>query len=510
MAIPRANLSQEVSVRPYVAEPTARLFHRDRADVRGLMGPVGTGKTVVCCMEAWRRILEQPPGSDGIRRSRWAFIRNTYPELISTTMKTWQDWVPDELCHINMSAPITGKMRFRLPDKTTVKAEIIFIAIDRAEDVRKLKSLELTGAFLNEASELDEQVKNMALQRTGRYPAKIDGGDKCWTGIIMDTNPPPDDHWWHELAEVKKPVNHSFYRQPPAILPVYPKDPSDPPEYVPNQGQVKGIPPAENVQWQSLGYEYWLRQAHGSDPEWCKVYLMGEYGSIIRGKPVYPEYSDAAHYSKEPIDVYRGLPLILGWDFGLTPACAFVQATPKGTVQIINERVSTDMELRRFVEEIVNPLIRTEYYGIPIISVGDPAGDARSQTDGRTCMNILHECGIPTIPASTNNPIARRDAVKYYLTRMNEGRPSFKIGPNCPVLRKAFLGEYQFKELRIGGMYGRKRYHEVPDKGFYSHISDALQYAFLQIRDGFQPGEPRMMRDDSIREVETADMGGWI
>ena len=497
-----------VEVRDYQAEPTARIFHRDNSDVRGLMGPVGTGKTVVCCMEAWSRILEQPVGRDRVRRSRWAFIRNTYPELLSTTMKTWQDWIPDELCHITMSAPITGRLNFWLPDRTRVVAEIIFIAIDRPEDVRKLKSLELTGAFLNEASELDEEVKNMALQRTGRYPAKIDGG--CgWTGIIMDTNPPPDDHWWHELAEVKKPINHSFYRQPPAILPVHSKDPADPPSYVPNQGQIKGIPPAENVRWQTLGYEYWLRQSHGADPEWVKVYLMGEYGSIMRGRPVYPEYSDAAHYEKKLLDTYRGLPIVIGWDFGLTPACAFVQVTPKGTVQVIDECVSEDMELRRFAEEVVNPKIREKYFGIPIISVGDPAGDARSQTDGRTCMNILAECGIPTVPASTNNPIARRDAVKYYLTRLVEGRPAFRIGPNCPVLRKAFLGEYQFREIRIGGLYGRKRYNEVADKNFYSHISDALQYAFIQIRDGFQPGDPGMMRDNTIRPVVSSDMGAW-
>ena len=402
-----------LDIRPYVPEPTAKRFHVDNSDVRGIMGPVGTGKTVICCMEAWSRMLEQTVGTDGItRRSRWAFIRNTYPELISTTMKTWQDWIPDQICHINMSPPITGKMKFGLGDGTRVEAELIFMAIDRPEDVRKLKSLELTGAFLNEASELDEQVVEMALQRTGRYPAKIDGGTS-WSGVIMDTNPPSDDHWWHTRAEHKKPINHRFFRQPPAVLPVYGEGNNSgiPDNYVANEGQIDGIPPAENVKWQDLGYNYWLRQAHGADPEWIKVYLMGEYGSIIKGKPVYPEYNDASHFHQDDIDVFRGLPLIIGWDFGLTPACAFVQVSAKGGVYVIDECVSEDMELRRFVEEIVNPKIRAEYFGIPIISVGDPAGNARSQTDGQTCMNMLDELGIRTVPCSTNNPIARRDAV---------------------------------------------------------------------------------------------------
>jgi len=513
MALPRvAASSEKIEIRDYAAEPTAKLFHADNSDVRGIMGPVGSGKTVACCMEAWRRIIDQPPGLDNVRRSRWAFIRNTYGELLSTTMKTWQDWVPEELCNIRMSAPITGKLNFWLPDKTRVQAEIIFLAVDRPEDTRKLKSLELTGVFLNEASELNEEVRTVAFSRTGRYPAVIAGqkGQKYWTGMIMDTNPPPDDHWWYELAENKKPINHTFYRQPPAILPVFPKDPADGIRYVANTGQVKGIPAAENVQWHPLGYDYWLRQTHGCDPEWAKVYLMGEYGSIVRGRPVYPEYTDAAHFSREPIDAYRGLPLIIGWDFGLTPACAFVQVTPKGTVQVIDECVSEDMELRRFVEEVVGPKIRTKYAGIPLISVGDPAGDARSQTDGRTCMNILAECGIQTVPASTNNPIARRDAVKFYLTRMVEGRPAFVIGPNCVVLRKAFQGEYQFRQMQTGGVYGRKRYHEVADKNFFSHVSDALQYAFVQIRDGLQPAESPLLTDRSRRNVVTSDIGAWI
>ena len=34
-----------LNIRPYVPEPTAARFHRDNSDIRGVMGPVGTGKT---------------------------------------------------------------------------------------------------------------------------------------------------------------------------------------------------------------------------------------------------------------------------------------------------------------------------------------------------------------------------------------------------------------------------------------------------------------------------------
>ena len=70
----------------YTAEPTPAQFHASNAFVRGLVGPIGSGKSVACCMEVIRRGLEQAPGPDGVRRTRWAFIRQTYPELKSTTI----------------------------------------------------------------------------------------------------------------------------------------------------------------------------------------------------------------------------------------------------------------------------------------------------------------------------------------------------------------------------------------------------------------------------------------
>lgn len=503
--------AQTLGLRQYMPEPTAREFHKSNKDVRGVMGPVGTGKTVICCMEAFSRILEMPPCKDGVRRSRWAFIRNTYPELISTTMNTWKDWVPDSLCHISMSSPITGKMNFKLADGTSVAAEIMFIAIDRPEDARKLKSLELTGAFLNEASELDEEVKKMALQRTGRYPALIDGiEDNFWTGVIMDTNPPSSDHWWYRLAEKEQPSNHQFWRQPPALLPITTGEGMDERiEYVPNQGQNPGIPPAENIRWQKLGYHYWMRQAQGADHEWIKVYLMGEYGSIVRGRPVYPEYNDAMHLAKENLEVMRGCPLVLGFDFGLTPACAFMQQTPQGAIQLIDECVSEDMDLRRFLDEMVNPKLRREYFGMNIVGVGDPAGNQRSQADGQTCMQILRECGINADEASTNSFMARRDAVGFYLTKLIDRRPGMLVSPKCEVTRKGFQGEYRYKELRIGGMNGLKRYNESPEKNFYSHIMDAVQYGVLKIRSGPGKAESVCSSRSEPRPVRNVSSGAW-
>lgn len=93
----------------YVAPgPVSEAFHRDDSFVRGLMGPVGSGKSTACCFEILSRALEQKPSPDGIRRSRWAICRNTYPELKSTTIKTWMDWYQD-LATMKWDTPITDR-----------------------------------------------------------------------------------------------------------------------------------------------------------------------------------------------------------------------------------------------------------------------------------------------------------------------------------------------------------------------------------------------------------------
>ena len=75
---------------------TIKQFMKDESFFRGLRGPVGSGKSVSCCIEILRRGLSQKKGEDGKRKSRWAVIRNTNPQLKTTTIKTWLDWFPEE------------------------------------------------------------------------------------------------------------------------------------------------------------------------------------------------------------------------------------------------------------------------------------------------------------------------------------------------------------------------------------------------------------------------------
>jgi hypothetical protein len=403
------------------------------------------------------------------RNGKFHFSSQTYPELKSTLIKTWQEWLPDNICPIRWDVPITGAIKIGdMGDGTGLDFEIVFLAIDKPQDVKKLLSIEFTGAWLNEAKELDKSVLDMATGRVGRYPAKktMPPGTKPWSGVIMDTNPMDEDHWYYKLAEEERPIGYRFFRQPGAVL--Y-KDG----KYYPNPG-------AENIKNHNEGFEYYLRQLPGKQHEWIKVYLMGEYGCVVDGKPVYPEYSDTIHCASE-VDIrpVQGVPLVLGWDFGLTACCIIGQLTSRGRLLVIDEITSDGMGIRQFANDVVVPYLSANYSGFDIRSVGDPAGVQRGQNNEATCLQELAEAGIPTDPAWTNDPTARREAVAGFLNKMSDGQPSFQLSPKCRMLRKGFLGGYHYRRIQTSG----GKFTDKPDKNEYSHPHDALQYLALSLEE---------------------------
>ena len=478
----------------YKAEPTAALFHADQSFVRAIMGPIGSGKSVACTVEILMKGLAQSPSPDGVRRTRWAVMRNTYPELKSTTIKTFQDWFPESIAPINWGTPITAKVKVPdLGDGTSLEIEVIFLALDRPADVKKLLSLELTGAWLNEAREFDKSIVDAATGRVGRYPSKQQGGAD-WSGIIMDTNPPDELHWWYHLAEEDRPDGWRFFQQPPSLL----RDADG--KYVPN-------PAAETVSNHALGYDYWLRQIPGKDLQWINVYVMGLYGSSMAGKPVFGvTYNDTLHSSPHEYQPILGHDIYLGWDFGLNPSCVIAQVTPHGQLRILDEYIADGTAIRQFAENVVLPVLGTKYAGCSFVSVGDPAGNQRAQTDEQTVFKELAELGIPTEPCSTNDPRMRIEAVNYFLGRLASGQPAFLLNPTCKLLRKGFNGGYRYRQLNVSGDV---RYTDKPEKNYFSHIHDALQYLCVYLKEGLVFADNNRPVGGNVASYQPAGIGGY-
>lgn len=439
-------MSEQRTVSYAPAGPVVKAFHESEAFVRGLMGPIGSGKSTACVIELLRRAQMQRPGPDGVRRSRWAIIRNSYPELRSTTLKTWAEWCPLSFGKYTMDSPIVH--RIQTPD---LDAEFLFMALDKPEDARKLLSLELTGAWINEAREVEKSILDAFTGRVGRYPGKLQGG--CtWSGIVMDTNPPDAESWWFRLAETETPGGWQFFRQPSGLSPT-----------------------AENIE--NLPRDYYKRSTGGKDPDWVKVYVHGDYGFVTEGSPVFPQYRDSVHCSPERIDPVPDVPLLLGADFGLTPACVIGQKLVDGRWLILDELVTDDMGVTRFAEMLGSYIARNYPEHKVGGAWGDPAGNQRAFSDERTALDIMSQhTGWRWRPAPTNAPEMRLEVVRGTLNRMVDGEPGLLLSPKCQVLRKGFAGGYCRRFVKASGS---AQLHEQPAKNSFSHPHDALQYLLL-------------------------------
>lgn len=416
-------------------------------NVIGIRGPFGSGKSVGCVHKIMMAASQMPKGKDGKRRSRWLVVRNSYRELEDTTIRTWKEWVPENVFGIFKSQAKVHEVRFN-----DVELDVLFRSLDNDDDVRKILSLEITGAWVNEAREIPWVIMKNIQGRLGRFPRQADVGHDYWTGIIMDTNSPDDSHWWYNFAEVETPSGFKFYSQPSGLS-----------------------PDAENRF--NLPNQYYQRMMQGADEAWVNVHVHNCYGLLLTGRPVYPEYHDTIHVADiapiPNVDLYRG------WDFGLTPACVFVQIDPKGRALVLDEITADDMSIDRF-SDVVLTHTKANYGGYKIQDFGDPAGMGRAQTDERSCFDILWNKNI-RIEGGKQDLTIRVESVKKALNTMVDGKPGFLIHPRCRMLRKGFMGRYSYRKLRVSGS---DKYSEKPDKNEYSHIHDALQYVMSMMYGG--------------------------
>ncbi len=459
----------------YTPSATLTAFHASNALVRGVRGPIGSGKSVACCWEIWSRACEQRAQADGVRRSRCLVTRNTYGELLTTTVRTWLDWFPQEqFGRVVSGAPIAQVCRWELDDGSQVELEMWFLALDRPDHVKKLLSLEVTFGWMNEAREQPKSILDGLTGRVGRYPRAQDGG-ATWSGVIMDTNPPDDDHWWYALAEVQQPNDFAFFVQPGGDT-----------EHAENLDWLLQTPetmelPVGHAQRRAQGRQYYERLKGGKTSEWIKVYIKGQYGTVHDGKPVFPEWNDTLH--TQELDPLQGVKLVIGVDFGLTPAAVITQTDARGRLLVLDELCGQDMGFRQFLEDALIPFLVANYPSHwakkddMVLLIGDPAGEQRAQNNETTCFAEARAKNLRIRAAKSNAWLARQGAVAWFLSKLAGGRAMLALDPRCGVLRKGFNGGYKYRRVQVSG---DERFTDEPNKNRYSHPHDALQYAALE------------------------------
>lgn len=457
----------------YKGVPTLKAFSQSDAFFRCVVGPFGSGKSSASVIELVQRALAQPAGPDGIRRSRFLVIRNTYRQLNDSTIRTVHQWLPPHL----FGDYKQSDQSYRVKAFEGVELEILYRALDRPDHIGNLLSVEATGAWVNEAREVPWPIIEAVQGRVGRYPAVREGGAKWW-GVWMDTNPADTDSklYRYFCEREHNPEHARLFMQPSGL--------SDKAE---NLGNLPG------------GREYYRKMAEGKDPEWVKVYVDGQWGYTLEGRPVFPQYLDHVHCADNVkfesfTEIYRG------WDFGLTPSCVFMQLNSMGQVVVFDELTSDSMSVDQFADEVLEHSSR-HYDGMSFVDIGDPAGTQRVQTDAKTCFQILMSKGVQIEPGMQSLTI-RLESVRKPLTRLVNGKPGFLLSKKCKMLRKGFMGGYCYRRLQTS----QERFTDRPDKNQYSHPMDALQYPLTRLfGDGLTT--PNFRSDPDFNESSVDRMG---
>ena len=491
------------------------------AFVAGIKGPVGSGKSVGSCIKILRHASEYAIDRQGYRRCRVAVIRNTYPELRTTTIKTWEDiFTGYRAPPVIQSAPIRHHLKihpfgFEWNDwekglyegKPGLDLEVWFLALDKPKDVAHLKSLELSFAFINEASEVSPAIVDMLTARVGRFPKAKDVRGQGYVGIFYDTNA-GDETVWTEKYEAETPpkievelengqvfvADWEFFVQPMAVIEV------DSQNRISEMGHAdygKEIPQpkvmyaagrfwtvnsnAENID--NLRPGYYQQQITNKTLDWIQRFMQAKRVYIADGEPWVPEFNQTTMVRRCVVD--KSLDLLMGIDAGggtLNPAAVWGQVTPVGGWRILHELVIQDIGFERFLDSVAREHAQ-KFPGTKVHAIYmDPASSKRDEVYETAVIDYLRREDLPGVLAPTNDPKLRRQALARPMGRLvhlpnGEAVPGFIVDPSCKDLVAALAGKWHRRYIQRGP---QRAVDDKPIKNHpYSDVGDAASYLCL-------------------------------
>lgn len=479
-----------------------------RSDAFGRIaaGPVGSGKTTACVIECLRRAMQQTPGDDGKRYTRFVIVRQTLKQLKDTVLKDCHQW----LAGLGTWKEYQSTYHLHFHD---VISEWVFIPLEKAEEQARLLSMQLTAAWLSECIEMNIDVLAPIAGRLGRYPsAKL--GAPTWFGMIADTNMPTEMSAWWEFFE-NLPPNWQKFIQPSGLDdPVFDKDGqqiggAENLNFLVQTEETKRLP-LNHPRRLAEGRKYYERlvEMYGEDSDWVRRYVKAQYGNDPSGEAVFKNTFRPDFHLVDHTLVVPGYPLLVGQDFGRNPWSLICQTDHLGRLLVHEEVPGTNVGLEKHVQQNLRPRLMQEcYLGLKVAVVGDPAGIAKGQVSEESCFDALKRMGLSAFPAPSNDLEPRLRSVEALLVRQTNGGPTLLIDRSrCPMLARAMSGGYRFTTAKQGGL---KPKPEKLDKEGYSHVADDLQYVAMVVHGGLTNyiAEQLYMRRKTARPKISAK--GW-
>lgn len=471
------------------APPTIARFMKSDAFGRLAAGPVGSGKTTGCIMELMRRAALQSTALGGMRYTRFAIVRQTLKQLRDTVLKDILFWLPFATWKVTDST-----VYINIED---ICSEWILIPLEDPEDQKRLLSSQLTGAWMSEAIEMDVNLVAAIGGRIPRYPSG-NRGQPTWSGIIADTNMPPEGSEWHKFM-TEPPPDWQIFIQPGGLAPD-----AENLDWLNQTEETLKLPLGHDLRI-ARGRAFYERNARNSNPDWVRRYVHAQFGDDPSGTAVFRESFRSGFHVVDDLEPIHGHPLLVGQDFGRDPWSVICQLDHKGRFLVLEEIPAEDIGLELHINKSLRPaLAHPRYLGKAAALIGDPSGVAKSSIHEETSFDAIKRLGFQAFPAPTNDIDPRIRAVEAFLQGQRDGGPAMLINRSrCPTIVRALGGGYRYGKTKAGI---RK---PAPEKNQYSHPIDALQYACLAAHGGMTTYITQKMQHAPRRRQVRVSPGAW-
>ena len=215
-------------------------------------------------------------------------------------------------------------------------------------------------------------------------------------------------------------------------------------------------------------------------PDLMKRLLDGEPGVVQLGPQVAQGFSEMVHVSGQRLEVFKGEPLIMGWDFGHTPTVIISQEW-RGTVRVLAALSCDHGGVRQHISNSVKPwLAKNAYWALQqpgmMLHCYDPAGNTEEQADiDQSPIRVIqNELG----GSATQGPV-KWEARKGPLLSIMQKRDGLIIDPigGRPLIQ-ALSGRWYYPQDHSGNVS-----RDLPKKPNHpwEDLGDAFCYLLARI-----------------------------
>lgn len=454
--------------RRFTPFPTQRRFLQSTAKYRLLSSGYGGGKTALGCRESIRHAATHPGSTNLV-------ARDTGTDLRDTTIKTF--WREARTIGFQENTHYT----YNRQDKEITWWNGSTTMFRHFEDVEALGSLELSTAFIDEGSEVHDDIYTALFP--GRLRAHLPNCDLN-TRIQTAVNNGHD----HTTITCNCPQRAWVCTNPGAsgyLKAVTLGQAGNDWEWFP-------VAPAENP---FNGPDYYRELAdklRTRGEVWYRRLYLGDW-TAFEGQR-FTMFDPETHILPTDFTPTNDYEIIEGWDFGHRETfITWIAYRPDSNEPTIafDELQYREVDAPGHVARLVHQ--RRKKWGIAnrVRALGDPAGAAATQFSSVTPITAYAAHNIHIAPCRAGkDPLARADLIA---TLLNERRrqqtgetwPGLVISPRCTALIDSITNLRWDKKAQETG--GRERFIKNNDHGF-----DSLGYGLIGTPPpGAPPTEPR-------------------